>query len=417
MTYTRRNRGIQNKNTRKLKSGGGDLTVPNTTTILGYLDDNGIHYSMVDDLQTNDMFSKYYKHTALKKESHLFNKSLLFDVLNNFEKKKDRVLHAFSRFAATDAKYDEIKSNSTLKETDSQYMIQEGKEETGEEGKEETGEEGKVFAKYLIRNTDIDVINFIKVMHKFAAFLTKYKMKLLKDIKFSDLQREKQKFTEKSQFDIKKEDLKKKIAACLTVIKEIIADDGKRGAFNSIKEPANEAIKYEKDKEEIDETKDSEWSKAEYEILQKYSENSNTIYISLGEIIGEYIFCDECIFFEDEEKGFFDEIKKGYNDKLKEEIQKSAQKAVNENQRIKSLILLHTAKSITKIDDAEIIDLAVDNMTVTEFEMFTSHSVVLAYIKKNNDKYKNNLIKKTKNLLNKVVTKNIEKLEAIASSA
>ena len=254
-------------------------------------------------------------------------------------------------------------------------------------------------------------------MHKFAAFLTKYKMKLLKDIKFSDLQREKQKFTEKSQFDIKKEDLKKKIAACLTVIKEIIADDGKRGAFNSIKEPANEAIKYEKDKEEIDETKDSEWSKAEYEILQKYSENSNTIYISLGEIIGEYIFCDECIFFEDEEKGFFDEIKKGYNDKLKEEIQKSAQKAVNENQRIKSLILLHTAKSITKIDDAEIIDLAVDNMTVTEFEMFTSHSVVLAYIKKNNDKYKNNLIKKTKNLLNKVVTKNIEKLEAIASSA
>lgn len=420
MTYTRRNRVIQNKNTRKLKSVGGDLTVPNTTIIIGHLDENGIHYAMVDDLQTNDMFSKYYKHNALKKESHLFNKSLLFDVLNNFEKKKDKVKYTLPRFVATDAKYDKIKSNSTLKETDSQYIIQEGKEaEVKEEVKEGEGKkEGKVFVKYLIRNTDIDVINFIKVMHKFAAFLIKYKVELLKDSNFSDLQKENTQKDEmpKDKFDAAKEGLKTKIAACLTVIKEIIKDDAKRDKFNLNKEQANAVIKYEKDKEEIDETKDSEWSKAEYDILEKYSENSNTIYISLGEIIGEYKFCDECIFFEDEEKGFFDEIAEGYNKILKEEIQKSAQKAVNKNQRIKSLILLHTAKSITKINDAEIIDLAVDNMTEKEFATFISYKGVSDYITENKDKYKTNRIKKAKNISNKVVTENIKKLETIASS-
>lgn len=403
MTYTRRNRVIQNKNTRKLKSGGGDLTVPNTTTILGYLDDNGIHYTMVDDLQTNDMFSKYYKHNALKKESHLFNKSLLFDVLNNFEKKKDRVQHAFSRFAATDAKYDEIKSKSPLKETDSQYIIQEGKEETGEEVKEgevkegEGKKEGKVFVKYLIRNTDIDVINFIKVMHKFSGFLTKYKSKLLNDKNFSKLQNEntQKEIMPKQDFDDKKAELTKQIAACLTVIKEIIADDGKRGAFNLIKEPANEAIKYdkEKDKEEIDETKDSEWSKAEYDILQKYSENSNTIYISLGEIIGEYNFCDECIFFEDEEKGFFDEIKKEYNDELKkeynknlkEEIKKSARAAVAKNNIVRKQILIKVFAQEPSEDD---IDFAIYNMNSTEFGAFINKSKVKSFANKNKEKFK-----------------------------
>jgi hypothetical protein len=392
MTYTRRNRVIQNKNTRKLKSGGGDLTVPNTTTILGYLD-KGIHYAMVDDLQTNDMFSKYYKYNALKKESHLFNKSLLFDVLNNFEKKKDRVQHAFSNFVATDSKYNELKRDMKLEDTSSQYVIPEEKEDGNKEKKT------NVFAKYLIRNTDVDVVNFIKVMHKFRLFLTTHKESLMSFPKFIELKSKNYNLETKEEFETKKEELKTYIQGCLSEVKSLIKDPAKRGEFNS-KEPQDlkkpkPKIEYQEKDEKIDETKESQWSHLECEILDEYSDKSNTIYISLGEIVCDIKFCqDECIFFkDDEDKSTLEELTDTYNETKKREIQLSAQDSLNEieekkKKNFRKRFLLEVSPNDEKQILEDDIDFAVYNMSVEEFDRFIKSDKVNKVAKANINKFK-----------------------------
>jgi len=69
-------------------------------------------------------------------------------------------------------------------------------------------------------------------------------------------------------------------------------------------------------------------------------------------------------------KVFFDDITKGYN--LKDEIKESAQKAVDENTRIQSLVLLNNAKIEKDEMTPDRIDFAVDNMTFKEFATFIS---------------------------------------------
>jgi hypothetical protein len=337
MANSKKQKGVKNNNTRKFKSVtnslvGGEFQKPHITTIIINVDENGIHNLMLDDIYTDDALKAYYDRYDFKPENHLFNKSLLFDIFNTgFEKKIDAVRNAISNFVVTDKKYEENKQNNQSKNSEniSDYIVD----------VKEKSEEKSSIVKYLIRNTDIDVVNFIKVMHKFKKFLTTHGPTLLEfptfKKEYDNLINIGKEFNTIAKFNQNEDDLKSGLDACLSVIKTIVKDPN---AFNSFATATK--IEYIEDKKEIDETKESEWSKAEYDILEKYSDKSNTIYFSLGKMM-DVEFCDECTFFQDE-VGFFDElminVKNKFNKKIKKEIMDSAQKAVNENDKIKQLI-------------------------------------------------------------------------------